>query len=105
MYQYFNYFQFSRHFNGLFNGQFIYESDNEFVDLYSYLEKIRQHSPLSLPMTLPFVSSVRKSSARLEINAAMSELKKATLKIKLCKYNFILQLRTISNVCVNRYLQ
>merc|ERR1719334_766806 len=74
---------FSRHFNGLFNGQFIYESDNEFVDFYSYLEKIRQHSPLSLPMTFPFVSSVRKSSARLEINAAMSELKKATLKIKL----------------------
>merc|ERR1719283_351092 len=74
---------FSKHFNGLFNGQFIYESDNEFVDFYSYLEKIRQHSPLSLPMTLPFVSSVRKSSARLEINAAMSELKKATLKIKL----------------------
>merc|ERR1719167_1491798 len=74
---------FSKHFNGLFNGQFIYESDNEFVALYSYLEKVKQHSPLSLPMTLPFVSSVRKSSARLEINAAMSELKKATLKIKL----------------------
>merc|ERR1719370_2239392 len=75
--------KFSKHFNGLFNGQFTYESDNEFVDFYSYLEKIRQHSPLSLPVTLPFISSIRKSSARLEINPAMCGLKKATLKIKL----------------------
>ena len=55
-------------------------------------------------MTLPFVSSVRKSSARLEINAAMSELKKATLKIRLCKYSFLLQLRTIFNVFFNNRL-
>ena len=99
-------FQFSKHFNGLFNGQFIYESDNEFVDFYSYLEKIRQHSPLSLPVTLPFVSSIRKSSARLEINPAMCELKKATLKIKLCKYiciqKFLISLNFILICCKSK---
>merc|ERR1712061_69648 len=75
--------RFSKHYNGPFNGQFNYESDNEFVDFYSYWEKIRQHSPCSLAHTLPLVSSVRKSSARMEINPAMSELKEVSLKLEL----------------------
>merc|ERR1719167_1638719 len=73
----------SKSFTGLVGGEFIYESDNEFVDYFSYWQKIRQHSPLSLPMTLPLVSSVRKSSVRLEIDLARSEFKKALLKVKL----------------------
>merc|ERR1719334_2213968 len=75
--------KFSKSFSGLASGKFTYESDNEFVDFFSYWQKIRQHSPLSLPMTLPFVSSVRKSSVRLEIDTARSEFKKALLKVKL----------------------
>ena len=76
----------SKPFNGLINGEFKFESDNEFVDFYSYWEKIKQHTPSSLPATLPFASSVRKSSTSLEINPSMSELKEVNLKLKLCKY-------------------
>ena len=79
-------FKLSKRFNGLVKGEFEFKSDNEFNDFYSYWEKIRQHSPLCLPATFPLVSSVRKSSFRLEVNPAISELKSVSLKLKLCKY-------------------
>ena len=86
---FYTFFQLSKQFDGLVKGEFKFESDNEFNDFYSYLEKIRQHSLLSLPPTLALVSSVRKSSLKLELNPALSELKAVNLNIKLCKYNYV----------------
>ena len=77
--------QYTKQFDGLLNGEFRYESDNEFIDFYSYWEKIRQNNLNSLPYTFPLMSSVRKSSARIALTPAMSELKEVALKIKLCK--------------------
>merc|ERR1712088_464831 len=87
----------SKPFTGLFNGEFRYESDNEFTDLYSYWEKIRQNSFSSFLTAAPIMSSVRKSSIKLVLNPQMSELKEVTLRIKLWTQNPSLIMQKISN--------
>merc|ERR1712088_1251168 len=86
----------SKPFTGLFNGEFRYESDNEFTDLYSYWEKIRQNSFSSFLTAAPIMSSVRKSSIKLVLNPQMSELKEVTLRIKLWTQNPSLIMQKIS---------
>merc|ERR1740124_1485494 len=75
--------RYTKSFSGPVNGEFKYESDNEFTDFYSYWEKIRQTRLTSYPAILPFLSSVRKSSVQLQINPAMCELKEVALKLRL----------------------
>merc|ERR1740136_439985 len=75
--------RYTKSFSGPVNGEFKYESDNEFIDFYSYWEKIRQTRFTSYPEIVPFLSSVRKSSVKLEINPAMCELKEVALKLRL----------------------
>merc|ERR1712055_234401 len=74
---------YTKSLSGPFNGEFKYESDNEFIDFYSYWEKIRQTRLASYPEIVPFLSSVRKSSVRLEINPAQCEVKEVALKLRL----------------------
>merc|ERR1711962_1304786 len=87
----------SKQFHAPINAQFRLESDNEFVDFYSYWEKIRQNSPSSLPVTLPMVSSVRKSSFRIEFNPSLSELKEVSLKLRLYSKKASHLVKRISN--------
>jgi hypothetical protein len=70
-------------FTHYLNGEFRAETDNEFVDFYSYWEKIVQHDLISLLTVGPLMSSVRMSSAKLAINPSLSELKEIQLKINL----------------------
>merc|ERR1712061_860819 len=86
----------SKAFTGLFNGEFRYESDNEFTDLYSYWEKIKQNSFSSFLTAAPIMSSVRKSSLKVTLNPAMAELKEVTLRIKLWTQNPSLIMQKIS---------
>merc|ERR1719219_2739725 len=44
------------------------ESDAKYTDLYSYLEKIRQHNPISLLHTAILPSTIRRSSVRVFFN-------------------------------------
>ena len=81
----FNFFQYTKQFTGLINAEFQYESDNDYIDLYSYWQKIKQNTINTIPYTLPLPSSVRKSSAKLVIKPTLWELKQVALKIKLCK--------------------
>ena len=75
----------TKEFHGLIDGKFTTETDNEFIDFYSYWEKIQQNNLPSLLTVAPLMSSVRMSSARLTINPSMSDLKEVTLKFRLCK--------------------
>lgn len=74
-------------FNHFVNGEFRAEADKEFVDFYSYWEKIIQHNPISLLTAWPLMSSVRMSSAKLAINPALSEVKEVQLKVNLFARN------------------
>merc|ERR1719385_309055 len=55
-----------------------YQSDAKFVDLFSYIQKIIQHTPLSI-----FPSAARMSSFSLEYFPAKSEAKEINLVVKL----------------------
>jgi len=74
---------YNKQFTGLINAQFNYVSDNDFIDFYSYWQKIQQNSVNSLPHMAVLPSSVRKSEAKLEINPTLWELKQVQLKIQL----------------------
>jgi hypothetical protein len=61
------------------------ESDAKYVDLYSYWEKIKQHSPLSV-FSLGFLpSSVRKTSTKIVYNPVESETKELAIQFSLGK--------------------
>jgi len=70
---------FSRHINAQFN----YESDNDFVDIYSYWKIIKQNTINSLPYTAILPSTVRKSSAKLQMTPSWWGIKEVGLKFKL----------------------
>jgi len=74
---------YTKQFTGLINAKFQYESDNDFIDFYSYWQKIKQNTIHTLPYTLPLPSSVRKSSAKLLVKHSLWELKEVALKIRL----------------------
>jgi len=70
-------------FDSYISGQFHYESDNKFVDLYSYWEKIKENSLDSLLNVYPFMSSVRYSRSKLSVNPSQSNFKHANINFDL----------------------
>jgi len=73
----------TKRFSGPLRGEFSYESDNKFIDLYSYWEKINQNSLDSIWTVYPLMSSVRFSTTKLTINPALCEMKEISLKLRL----------------------
>merc|ERR1719309_1816232 len=65
------------------SGRLQLESDAQFSDLYSYLNTLRQHSPLSNLHMAIIPSSVRASSARILYNPTKSETKEITFAVRL----------------------
>jgi hypothetical protein len=51
------------------------KSDAKFVDLYSYVEKIRQHCPISLMTTFYMPSTIRMGSLMIRFNPQTSKTK------------------------------
>ena len=60
-----------------------YQTDAKFVDLYSYIQKIIQHTPLSIFPTGIFPSSIRMSSLSFEYLPARSQIKELNLVVRL----------------------
>merc|ERR1712142_827215 len=65
------------------SGRFVAESDAKFTDIASYIEKLSQHSPVSVLTAGVLPSSVRKSSVKIEFHPEMSETKEFNINIKL----------------------
>ncbi len=61
------------------------ESDAKYIDLYSYWEKIKQHSPLSVFSLGLLPSSIRKTSTMIVYNPIESETKDLTIQFNLGK--------------------
>jgi len=59
----------------------IAESDARYNDLYSYLEKIRQHNPISLVHTAILPSTIRRSSIRVVFNPTHSTTKAVSMTV------------------------
>merc|ERR1719369_1488902 len=57
------------------------ESDAKYTDLYSYLEKIRQHNPISLVHTAILPSTIRRSSVRVFFNPEHSATKAVSMTV------------------------
>jgi len=64
-------------------GRLIIESDAKLTDVMSYMQKISQHSPLSLLGSAILPSSVRKSSIKIDYHPSESETKEFNINIKL----------------------
>ena len=79
--------QFTKELEGLMEGNIQFESDNSYIDLYSYWEKLRQHNVPSLLTLGPLVSSVKMSSFKLSIQPSMCLMNEISLRLKLCKYS------------------
>merc|ERR1712121_341483 len=60
-----------------------YQTDAKFVDLFSYIQKIIQHTPLSIFPTGIFPSSIRMSSLSFEYLPARSQIKELNLVVRL----------------------
>merc|ERR1712055_197722 len=60
-----------------------YQSDAKFVDMFSYIQKIIQHTPLSIFPSGIFPSSVRMSSLSLEYFPTKSQTKEFNLVVRL----------------------
>merc|ERR1712142_1309519 len=65
------------------SGRFVAESVAKFTDIASYIEKLSQHSPVSVLTAGVLPSSVRKSSVKIEFHPEMSETKEFNINIKL----------------------
>merc|ERR1712131_458311 len=65
------------------SGRFVYQSDAQFVDIVSYIQKIVQHTPLTIIPSAVFPSSVRRSSMALVLNPAQSQTKEFTIIVGL----------------------
>jgi len=59
------------------------ESDAKYTDLYSYLEKIREHNPISLLHTTVLPSTIRRSSIRVVYNPQTSLTKEVSVVLGL----------------------
>lgn len=57
------------------------KSDAKFVDLYSYVEKIRQHCPVSLLTTFYMPSTIRMGSLKIMFNPQTSKTKEITFAV------------------------
>merc|ERR1719167_564251 len=60
-----------------------YQSDAKFVDMFSYIQKIIQHTPLSIFQSGIFPSSSRMSSLSLEYFPTKSETKEFNLVVRI----------------------
>merc|ERR1712200_154867 len=60
-----------------------YQSENKFTDLYSYITKIVQHSPITIVPAAIFPSSIKMSSVRIQLHPSASEAKELNLVIRL----------------------
>jgi len=65
------------------SARFEYQSDAQFVDMVSYIQKIIQHTPLSIIPSGIFPSSVRMSSLSLEYFPTKSEAKEFHVVVRL----------------------
>merc|ERR1719283_299998 len=65
------------------SGQLMYQSENKFTDLYSYITKIVQHSPLTVVPAAIFPSSVKMSSVRIQLHPSASEARELNLVVRL----------------------
>merc|ERR1719219_1104429 len=59
----------------------IAESDAKYTDLYSYLEKIRQHNPISLVHTAILPSTIRRSSIMVVFNPELSTTRGVSMTV------------------------
>jgi len=59
------------------------ESDAKYSDLYSYLELIRQHNPISLVHTAILPSTIRRSSVSIVFNPVLSKTKEVKIVLGL----------------------
>merc|ERR1719427_1008615 len=57
----------------------IAESDAKYIDIYSYLEKIRQQNPISLVHTAVLPSTIRRSSVKMVFNPQLSKTKEISM--------------------------
>jgi len=64
-------------------GRVRYQSDAKFIDMFSYIQKIIQHTPLSIVPTAILPSSVRSSSLALEMFPSKAEIKEFNIVIRL----------------------
>merc|ERR1712240_619264 len=65
------------------SGQLMYQSENKFTDLYSYITKIVQHSPLTIVPAAIFPSSMKMSSVRIQLHPSASDAKELNLVVRL----------------------
>ena len=65
------------------------ETDAQYNDLFSYWEKLRQHSPASVLSLGLLPSSIRKFSAKLIYNPAETDIKELTVHFSLGWYLLI----------------
>merc|ERR1712121_219110 len=65
------------------SGQLMYQSENKFTDLYSYITKIVQHSPLTIVPAAIFPSSMKMSSVRIQLHPSASEARELNLVVRL----------------------
>merc|ERR1719283_675353 len=65
------------------SARILYQSDAKFVDMFSYIQKIIQHTPLSIFPSGIFPSSARMSSLSLEYFPAKSQTKEINLVVRL----------------------
>merc|ERR1719431_45329 len=79
----------------------IAESDAKYTDLYSYLEKIRQHNPISLVHTAILPSTIRRSSFRVVFNPVHSRTKAVSVTVGIIAKatNQVLTTEEIAHFC------
>ena len=65
------------------SSKLIAETDAKFVDLYSYWEKVKQHSLVSVFSLGVLPSSIRKASTKIVYDPIESETKEFSLRFSL----------------------
>merc|ERR1712180_350746 len=61
------------------DARIIAESDATYSDIYSYIEKIRQHNPISMVHTALLPSTIRRSSIKVVFNPQLSKTKEVNI--------------------------
>merc|ERR1711962_1562663 len=61
------------------DARIIAESDATYSDIYSYVEKIRQHNPISMIHTAVLPSTIRRSSIKVVFNPQLSKTKEVAI--------------------------
>ena len=61
------------------DARIIAESDATYSDIYSYVEKIRHHNPISMVHTALLPSTIRRSSIKVVFNPQLSKTKEVAI--------------------------